>query len=58
MKTLYQKIITLYPGIKTEDNLLDGVILQNDSDGRGDYIKTWNNTEFIEPTQEQLDAIE
>lgn len=58
MKTLYEKIITLYPGIKTEDNLLDGVILQNDSDGRGDYIKIWNNTEFTEPTQEQLDAVE
>jgi hypothetical protein len=58
MKTLYEKIITLYPGIKTEDNLLNDVVLRNDSDDRGDYIETWNNTEYTQPTQEELDAVE
>jgi hypothetical protein len=56
MKSLYEKIITLYPEIKTEDNRLDGVTLRNDGDG--DYIETWNNTEFSEPSKEDLDSIE
>lgn len=57
MKSLYEKIITLYPEIKTEDNRLDGVTLRNDSDGIGDYIESWDNTEFPYPTQEQLDMV-
>ena len=33
------------------------VILQNDSDGKGDYIKEWN-VEATQPTDEQLNALE
>ena len=33
------------------------VILQDDSDGRGVYIKEWN-VEEAQPTQEQLDALD
>jgi len=33
------------------------VVLMNDSDGRGTYIKEWN-LDIAEPTQEQLDALE
>ena len=33
------------------------VLLQNDSDGKGDYIKEWN-LDIAKPTQEQLDALE
>ena len=33
------------------------VLLQNDSDGRGDYIKEWN-LDIAQPTQAQLDALE
>ena len=33
------------------------VLLQNDSDGKGDYIKEWN-LDIVKPTQEQLDALE
>ena len=33
------------------------VILQNDSDGKGDYIKEWNVAE-AQPTDEQLNALE
>ena len=57
MKTLYEKIATLYPDIVVDIRLVD-VSLRNDSDGRGDYIESWNNTEFAQPTQEQLDSIE
>jgi len=33
------------------------VILQDDSDGNGAYIKEWNVAE-VQPTEEQLDALE
>jgi hypothetical protein len=33
------------------------IILQNDSDGNGDYIKKWEYAEKSKPTQEQLDAL-
>jgi uncharacterized coiled-coil protein SlyX len=33
------------------------VILQDDSDGQGAYIKEWN-VEEVQPTEEQLDALE
>jgi hypothetical protein len=56
MKTLYEKIATLYPDIVVDNRLID-VKLRNDSDGRGDYIESWDNTEFVQPTQEQLDSI-
>jgi len=57
MKTLYEKIATLYPGIVVDNRLVD-VKLRNDFDGRGDYIESWDNIEFVQPTQDQLDSIE
>ena len=58
--TLYDKIMTLYPNLKPESfNTFNGVIiLQNDSDGRGDYIAKWEHPDYPEPTKEQLDGIE
>jgi len=51
---LYEKIITLYPELK--DVLLRdvGIKLQNDSDGKGDYIKSWNHPTLPRPTDEEL----
>jgi len=59
MKTLFEKIIQIYPEITYLDFSPDvGTIqLQNDSDGKGDYIKSWTNQTYMQPTQEQLDAI-
>lgn len=54
--TLYDKIITLYPGLQSQD-FITVIRLQNDSDGKGDYIAEWNHPEFPEPTQEQLEAL-
>ena len=34
------------------------VILQDDSDGNGPYIKEWNVTGLAQPTEEQLNALE
>lgn len=51
--TLYEKIKVLYPELQDTDFL--GVIrLQNDSDGKGDYIAKWEHPTLARPTDEQL----
>jgi len=57
--TLYEKIIALYPTLVFEDFLptQGTILLQNDSDGKGDYIKFWNHPTLKQPTQEELDAV-
>ena len=42
---------------KTVDFTKD-VLLQNDSDGKGDYIKEWNVSGLDKPTDDQLAAQE
>jgi hypothetical protein len=54
--TLYEKIIALYPEL-TEDDFITTIILQNDSDGKGDYIKEWNHPTLSRPTDEQLGEV-
>jgi hypothetical protein len=51
--TLYDKIMALYPSLTTQD-FLTVIILQNDSDGKGDYIKEWNHPTLAKPTDEAL----
>ena len=51
--TLYEKIKALYPELQDSD-FMDTIRLQNDSDGRGDYIKEWNHPTLTRPTEEQL----
>jgi len=56
--TLYEKIIALYPELTNADFSPFGtIILQNDSDGKGDYIAKWEHPTLPRPTQEQLDAV-
>lgn len=50
---LYEKIIALYPELTTQD-FLTVITLQNDSDGRGDYIAKWEHPTLARPTEEQL----
>lgn len=53
--TLYDKIISIYPDLTSADFSPRGTIaIQNDSDGRGDYIKEWNHPTLPQPTEEQL----
>jgi len=56
MTTLYERIMTLYPNL-TQQDFLSVITLQNDSDGRGDYIRAWNHPTLAKPTQEQLDGV-
>lgn len=54
--TLYDKIILIYPELTPEDfrPRIGTISLQNDLDGRGDYIKEWNHPTLSQPTKEQL----
>lgn len=54
--TLHKKIRQLRPNLISED-FVDTIILQNDLDGRGDYIKSWNHPTETQPTQEELDNV-
>ena len=59
--TLYEKIKSIYSQLTNEDfNILLGgtIIIQNDSDGKGDYIAKWEHPTLAQPTKEQLEAIE
>jgi hypothetical protein len=54
--TLYDKIIALYSSL-TEDDFdprKGTITLQNDSDGKGDYIAKWEHPTLAQPTEEQL----
>jgi len=57
MMTICDRILAIYPTLTPQD-FLTVIRLQNDSDGRGDYIAAWNHPTFARPTQEQLDALE
>jgi hypothetical protein len=53
MMPLYEKIKALYPKLEQQD-FITVIILQNDSDGRGDYIAKWDHPTLPRPTDEQL----
>lgn len=51
-KSLYQKIVEKYPELDAGIEFINGtIILQNDSDGAGDYIAKW---EYSKPIPEGL----
>ena len=50
---LYDKIKTLYPQL-TDYDFMTVITLQNDSDGKGDYIAKWEHPTLPRPTEEQL----
>jgi hypothetical protein len=53
--TLYDKIIALYPELTSDDFFPIGTIfLQNNSDGKGDYIAKWDHPTLSKPTDEEL----
>ena len=56
---LYDKILTLRPNLTQEDFYPDTgtIVLQNDSDDKGDYIKEWNHPTETQPTQAELDGV-
>ena len=53
---LQDKIKTVYPQLTEEDFMPNrGTIqVQNDSDGKGDYIAKWEHPTLAKPTDEEL----
>jgi hypothetical protein len=50
---LYEKIKQLYPQL-TDNDFMTVIRLQNDSDGKGDYIAKWDHPTLPRPTEAQL----
>ena len=56
--TLYHKIQALYTDIDLNAEISkDNVVIQNDMDGNGEYIKTWNVSGKSKPTASQLNGV-
>lgn len=57
--TLYEKIMQIYPQLTPDDfsPFIGTILIQNDSDGNGDYIAKWEHPEYPRPTDEQLNSI-
>ena len=51
--TLYEKIKAIYPELQDID-FFTVITLQNNSDGKGDYIAKWEHPTLPRPTDEQL----
>jgi len=53
---LIDKIIQIYPELNISDfnSPLATITVQNDSDGKGDYIAKWEHPTLAKPTEEQL----
>ena len=54
--TLYDKIKQIYPEL-TNNDFITVITLQNNSDGKGDYIAKWEHPTLPKPTDEQLGAV-
>jgi hypothetical protein len=53
---MFEKIIKLYPQLTEADFSPIGgtILLQNDSDGKGDFIAKWEHPTLPRPTDEEL----
>lgn len=56
---MFENIKQLYQSLTDADfhPRTGTILLQNDSDGRGDYIAKWEHPTLPQPTQEQLDGV-
>jgi hypothetical protein len=50
---MYDKIKFIYPSLEDKD-FVTVIRLQNDSDGKGDYIAKWEHPTLAKPTDEEL----
>jgi len=53
---MFEKIISIYPSLTIDDfhPVRGTILLQNDSDGKGDYIAKWEHPTLPRPTDEEL----
>ena len=58
LNQLTTKIKKVHPSLSDDDLRNDDyIVLQNNSDGRGDFIAKWKHPTLAKPTQSQLDAV-
>lgn len=58
--TLAERLKKLEPSLTDRDfsPTIDGtIILQDDSDGKGAYIKSWNHPTITRPTDDEIKAV-
>ena len=56
--TLYARIIKLKPDLTADDFVDTGTIqLQDDSDGKGAYIKSWTHSTITKPTDDEIKEV-
>jgi hypothetical protein len=55
---MHEKIVSIYPALGdlpvNDTTFTNHIVVQNDSDGRGDYIAKWEHPTLPRPTEEQL----
>jgi hypothetical protein len=53
---MFEKIKLIYPELTSADFYPNTgtILLQNDSDGKGDYIAKWEHPTLARPTDEEL----
>jgi len=53
---MFEKITSIYPELTIADfhPVRGSILIQNDSDGKGDYIAFWNHPTLTKPTDEEL----
>jgi len=51
---MYEKLISIYPELSNFDFGSGVITIQNDPDGKGDYIAKWEHPTLAKPTTEQL----
>ena len=58
--TLFEKIKQLRNTLTDEDfaPTTGTIVLQNDSDGKGDYIRKWNHPTVTQPTNQELNGVQ
>lgn len=54
MMVLFDKIISIYPELANYNFAFGDIRLQNDSDGKGDYIAKWEHPTLAKPTEQEL----
>lgn len=57
--SLFEKILKIHPSLKESDfhPVFGSIMIQDDSDGRGQYISKWDHPSLQAPTNEQLENI-
>ena len=57
--TLLARIMKIYSSLTVADfhPIFGTIELQNDADGKGDYIKDWRHPSLTQPTEDQIKAV-